>query len=76
MFLSEFVEYIGGIKAGIVTQLSRDDLKCLCHGTDQKLFLAGDGPRVVSQIFTQLHLNGSTTCNGRPGNVVYSIFNA
>lgn len=42
MLLSEFVEHIGGIEAGIVTELARYHFQRLCHAANQQLLLAGN----------------------------------
>ena len=60
MLLTQLVEDVGGVKAGIVTQLVGDDLQGLGHGPNQQLLLARDGARVVSQVLAQLHLYGTT----------------
>ena len=39
VFLSEFVEYIGGVETCVLTQLSRDDLQGLGHRADEQLLL-------------------------------------
>ena len=42
MFLPQLVEDVGGVEAGVVAQLTRDDLERLRHGRDDQLFLASD----------------------------------
>ena len=57
VFLAQFVEDVGGVKAGVVAELARNDLEGLRHRADQQLLLARDGARVVAQELAQLHLN-------------------
>ena len=50
MFCAQFVEDVGGVKAGVVTQLSGDDLQGLGVRSNQKLLFSRDGPGIVSQV--------------------------
>lgn len=61
MLLSQLVQDVGRIEAGIVAQLTRDDLEGLGDRSNQQLFLASNGPGVVAQHLGQFHLNGTTT---------------
>lgn len=51
MFLSQFIEDIGGVKAGVVTKLAWDDLQGLGHGSNQQLFLTRYCTGIVPQVF-------------------------
>lgn len=61
MFGAQFVQDVGGVEAGVVTQLSGDDLQGLGVRADQQLLLSGDGPGIIPQVFGQLHLYGAST---------------
>lgn len=61
VFGAQFVQDVGGVEAGVVTQLSGDDLQGLSVRSDQQLLFSGDGPRVIPQVFGQLHLYGTST---------------
>ena len=65
VFLAEFVEDVGGVKASVVAQLTWDDLQGLGVGRDQQLLLACDGVRVLTQEVAHLHLDSSTTLNSQ-----------
>ena len=65
VFLTQFVEDVGGVKAGVVAQLAGDDLQGLGEGGDQQLLLACDGVGVLAQVAAHLHLNGSSTWGHR-----------
>lgn len=67
MFLPELVQDVCGVEAGVVTQLSRDDLQRLGHGPNQQLLLARYGARVVPQVLAELHLYCTTACTGTGG---------
>ena len=56
MLLAQLVENVGGIKAGVLAQLARDDLKCLCEGSDDQLLLASNGASICAEVLAQLHL--------------------
>lgn len=60
MFGPQFVEDVGGVEAGVVTQLSGDDLQGLCVDSNQQLLLPGDGSGIIPQVLGQLHLYGSS----------------
>ena len=61
MFLSQFVKDVGGVEAGVVAQLSRNDLESASHRSDQQLLLARNRSRVVAQVLAYLHLNRAAT---------------
>lgn len=61
VFGAQFVQDVGGVKAGVVTQLSGDDLQGLGVGSNQQLLFSRDGPGVIPQVLGQLHLYGSST---------------
>lgn len=65
MLGSQFVQDVGGIESGVITELARNDLKGFGIRTDEQLLLAGDCPGVISQVLGQLHLNGSAAGNNR-----------
>lgn len=48
MFCSQLVEDVGGIKAGVVTQLPGNDFQGLGIRSDQQLLLSRDGPGVIA----------------------------
>ncbi len=50
VLLAQLVEHVGGVEAGVVAQLPRDDLQCLGERVDEELRLARDGARVVAQL--------------------------
>merc|ERR1719187_3036862 len=50
MLLSKFIQNVGGIKSGVVTQLTGDNLEGLCHGANDELLLASDGSAVIAEI--------------------------
>ena len=60
MFGAQLVQDVGGVEAGVVAQLSGDDLQGLGVRSDQQLLLPGDGPGIVPQVLGQLHLDGSS----------------
>lgn len=62
MLSAQFIQNIGGIKAGIVTKLSGDDLQGLGIRSNEQLLFSRNGPGVIPQVFGQLHLYGSSTC--------------
>lgn len=59
---TQFVQNVCGIKAGVVTQLSGDDLQGLGVRSDQQLLFSRDGPGIIPQVLRQLHLHSSSTC--------------
>lgn len=61
VFGAQFVQDVGGVKAGIVTQLSGYYLQGLGVRSDQQLLFSRDGPGIVPQVLWQLHLYGSST---------------
>lgn len=61
VFRPQFVQDVCGVEAGVVAQLSGDDLQGLGVCSNQELLFSGDGPRVVPQVLGQLHLYGSST---------------
>jgi len=61
VLLAQLVENVGGIETGVVAQLAWNDLQTLGDGGDQKLLLAGNGARVVTQQLGQLHFDGTTS---------------
>ena len=62
VLLSQLVQNIRGVEAGVVAQLSGNDLKSASHGSDEKLFFAGDRARVVTQVLAHFHLDRAATC--------------
>lgn len=62
---SELVQYVGGIKASVVTELAGNDLEGFSVSTYQQLLLAWNGPGVVPEVFGKLHLYRTTTGNNR-----------
>lgn len=60
MFGAQFVQDVGGVEAGVVAQLSGDDLQGLGVCADQQLLFSGDGSGVIPQVLRQLHLNGTS----------------
>lgn len=63
MFGAQLVQDVRGVEAGVVAQLSGDDLQGLGVRSDQQLLLSGDGPGVIPQVLGQLHLNGPASCH-------------
>ena len=59
MLLTQLVQDVGGVEAGIVAELAGNDLEGLGHGADDELLLAGDGAAVVAEVFGQLHVDGA-----------------
>lgn len=65
MLGSELVQDVGGVEAGVVTQLAGNDLQGFGVSTNQQLLLAWNGPGVVPQVFGKLHLDRATASNDR-----------
>jgi hypothetical protein len=63
VLLSQLVEHIGGVHAGVISELSWDDLECLCETINNELGFALNGAEVFSKVARKLHLNGTTTSN-------------
>lgn len=63
MFGAQFVQDVGGVKAGVVTQLSGDDLQGLGIRSNQQLLFSRNGPGVIPQVLGQFHLYSSSTSN-------------
>ena len=60
VFGAQFVQDVGGVEAGVVAQLSGDDLQGLGVRSDQQLLFSRDGPGIIPQVLGQLHLYGSS----------------
>ena len=65
VFLSQFVEDIGGIEACVIAELPGDDFQGSGNSTDQHLLLTSDGARHIAEVFRQFHFNGTSTCTIR-----------
>lgn len=65
MLGSQLVQYVGGIKASVVTELAGNDLKGFSISTYQQLLLAWNGPGIVTEVFGELHLYGTATSDNR-----------
>lgn len=65
MLGSQLVQDVGGIEAGIVTELPGNDLKGFSVSSYQQLLLARNGPGVVAEVFGELHLYRATAGNHR-----------
>lgn len=65
MLGSQLVQYVGGIKASVVTKLAGNDLKGFSISTYQQLLLAWNGPGIVTEVFGELHLYGTATSDNR-----------
>ncbi len=79
VLLTEFVDDVGRVEAGVVTQCARNDLQSLCKRRDDELLLASNGACMCSEIIARLHLftsvldgcqsttdlNGTATSNNR-----------
>ena len=50
VLLAQLVQHVGGVEAGVVAQLARDDLQRLGKRVDEELGLARDRARVVAQL--------------------------
>ena len=50
MLLAQLVQHVGGVEAGVVAQLARDDLQRLGKRVDEELGLARDRARGVAQL--------------------------
>jgi hypothetical protein len=61
VLLTKLIENVGGIEAGVIAELPWDDLESLGHGCDDELLLASNGPRMIPEIFGELHLDGAAT---------------
>lgn len=61
VFGTQFVQNVGGVKAGVVAQLPGDDFQGLGVCSDQQLLFPRDGPGIIPQVLGQLHLYGSST---------------
>lgn len=61
VLLTQLVQDIGRIEAGVLTQLSRDNLESPGHGPNELLVSALDIAGVVAQVLADLHVDGSTT---------------
>lgn len=65
MLGSQLVQDVGGIEAGVVTELPGNDLKGFSVSSYQQLLLARNGPGVVAEVFGELHLYRATAGNHR-----------
>lgn len=65
MLGSQLVQDVGGIEAGVVTELPGNDLKGFSVSSYQQLLLARNGPGVVTEVFGELHLYRATAGNHR-----------
>ena len=63
VFLAQFVQNIGRIKAGIVAKLARNHFESLCDGANEHLLLASDRAWGVAQVLRKFHFDGSATGN-------------
>lgn len=61
MLGAQFVQDVSGVKAGVVAQLSGDDLQGFGVRSNQQLLFSRDGPGVIPQVLGQFHLYGSST---------------
>lgn len=61
VFGAQFVQDVCCVKAGVVTQLSGDDLQGLGVRSNQQLLFSRDGPGIIPQVLGQLHLHSSST---------------
>lgn len=50
MFGTQFVQDVGGVEAGVVTQLPGDDLQGLGVCSNEQLLFSWDGSRIISQV--------------------------
>lgn len=61
MTSSQFVQNNSGVKASVVAQLAGNHLQGLGESSHEQLLLAGNGTRVLTQVFTHLQLHSTTT---------------
>merc|ERR1719362_1544100 len=59
VLLSQLIQDVGGIEPSVVTQLAGDDLEGLGHGANDELLLARHSPRVIAEVFAQLHVDSA-----------------
>lgn len=62
VFCTQLVQDVGSVEAGVIAQLSGDDLQGLGVRSDQQLLFSRDRPGIIPQVLGQLHLYGSSTC--------------
>jgi hypothetical protein len=65
--LAKFVDHVGCIHAGVVSELLGDNLKSLSVAINDKLLLAFDGADMLAQMSAQLHLNSTTASDDGVG---------
>ena len=59
--LSKFVENIGRVHAGVISELTWDNLESLSESADDHLLLTTDGTDVLTEESRKFHLDGTTT---------------
>ena len=65
VLLTQLVEYVGGVEAGVLAQLARYDLEGARQRRYDHLLLAGNGARVLAQEARRLHLDGAAARHDR-----------
>lgn len=65
VLLTQLVEYVGGIEAGVLAQLTRYDLERARQRRHDHLLLARDRSRIVAQVLGDLHLDGTAAGHDR-----------